>query len=70
MKDNDWFDMLKQARMSKGLSLRQLEDRTGISNGYISQIENKQIEDPSFFKMIKLFNACGVLISWKVRRNL
>ena len=31
--------VLRGARLRKGLSLRQVESRTAISNGYLSQLE-------------------------------
>lgn len=37
----------KSLRMKKGLTLRQTEDATGISNGYLSQLENDKIKKPS-----------------------
>ena len=49
-----WNEKLKFARKVSRLTLRAVEDATGISNAYLSQLENGQIEDPSFFKMMKL----------------
>ena len=49
-----WYNILKSARISKELSLREVEGKTGISNAYVSQLENGKIKDPSFFKMLRL----------------
>ena len=49
-----WHEILKSARISKELSLRQVEKQTDISNAYVSQLENGKIKDPSFFKMLRL----------------
>lgn len=38
---------LKQARVFKKLALRAVEDMTGISNAYLSQLENDKIKKPS-----------------------
>jgi len=38
---------LKQVRKERGLTLRAVEERTGISNAYLSQLENQKISDPS-----------------------
>jgi transcriptional regulator with XRE-family HTH domain len=38
---------LRTARDVKKLSLRQVEEATGISNAYLSQLENNQVKKPS-----------------------
>ena len=38
---------LRSAREARNLSLRQVEEVTGISNAYLSQIENDQIKRPN-----------------------
>jgi transcriptional regulator with XRE-family HTH domain len=38
---------LKDKREQKRLTLRQVEDETGIKNAYLSQLENGKIENPS-----------------------
>lgn len=38
---------LKTARDLRKLSLRQVEEATGISNAYLSQLENDQVKKPS-----------------------
>jgi hypothetical protein len=43
----------KQMRKSKGLTLRQVEKKTGVSNAYLSQLENGKITSPSY-KTVKL----------------
>ena len=44
----------KQKRLSKGLTLRQVEEKTGISNAYLSQLENGKIKKPSYDTIQKL----------------
>jgi transcriptional regulator with XRE-family HTH domain len=39
--------LLRQLREGSGFSLRQLESETGISNGYLSQIESGRVGAPS-----------------------
>lgn len=39
--------VLKSARELRGLSLRRLEKLTGISNAYLSQLENDYVKEPS-----------------------
>lgn len=38
---------LRAARERAGLTLREVEERTGISNAYLSQIESGRIREPS-----------------------
>lgn len=38
---------LKQYRAIKGLTLRNVEEKTKISNGYLNQIENGHVNNPS-----------------------
>ena len=39
--------ILKYARESKKLSLRTVEEVTGVSNAYLSQLENEKVTKPS-----------------------
>lgn len=45
---------LKAARELAGLSLREVEAATGISNAYLSQLEGDKIRRPSVFFLAKL----------------
>ena len=38
---------LRSAREARNLSLRQVEEATGISNAYLSQLENDKVKKPS-----------------------
>jgi transcriptional regulator with XRE-family HTH domain len=40
-------DGLKMARELRNLSLREVENATGISNAYLSQLENDKVKKPS-----------------------
>lgn len=44
----------KQLRKEKGLTLREVEKLTGISNAYLSQLENGKIKKPSYDTIQKL----------------
>lgn len=50
---------LEQARKSLGWSLRQAEQASGVSNGYISQIEREEAE-PSPDVLQRLSKAYGI----------
>lgn len=45
---------LKDARKNIGLTLRQVEEMTNISNAYLSQLENDKIKNPSVNILSKL----------------
>lgn len=50
---------LKEARELSSLTLRQVEESTGISNAYLSQLENDKIKSPSaniLYKLANLYN--------------
>lgn len=52
--------ILQDARKVIGLKLREVEDATGISNGYLSQLENDKIKQPSanvLYNLSKLYSA-------------
>ena len=49
---------LKQAREHASLTLREVENQAGISNSYLSQIENNKIKNPSpklLFSLAELY---------------
>jgi transcriptional regulator with XRE-family HTH domain len=49
---------LKTARERRGMTLREVEDKTGISNAYLSQLENGKITEPSprvLFKLAEIY---------------
>lgn len=48
------------ARLRAGLTLRSVEAATGISNAYVSQMENDLISEPSPFMLKKLSNVYRV----------
>lgn len=51
---------LRELRKQAGLTLREIEDRTGISNSYLSQLENGYIDQPSPRNLQKLAEAYGI----------
>lgn len=46
-KNTSLGNVLRQARNLKKLALRSVEEMTGISNAYLSQLENDKIKKPS-----------------------
>ena len=55
---NDLGNAIRQARVAKGLSLRTLEAKVGVSNAHLSQLETGKIERPS---MALLFSISETL---------
>src|SRR3546814_13756384 len=55
----DLGGFLKKVRQSRGLSLREVERLTDgtVSNGYLSQLENGNIDKPAAMMLHRLSNA-------------
>ena len=56
--------VIRQARDLKKLSLRSVEEMTGISNAYLSQIENDKIKKPSADILHKLSTIYKIEFSY------
>jgi transcriptional regulator with XRE-family HTH domain len=50
-------ELLKELREANKLTLREMEKQTGISNAYLSQVENGQIKKPSPNYLFKISEA-------------
>lgn len=55
-------EILGLARDLRGLTLRELEAKSGVSNSLISQIETGKIKDPGFSTVVLLAMALDVPI--------
>lgn len=55
-------ELLAIGRECKGMTLRQLEKESGISNALISQIETGKVKDPGFSTVVRLCEALGIKI--------
>ena len=53
-------DILRRARQHQGLSLRQVEQRTGVSNAHLSQIERGAIRRPDPSILMNLAELYGL----------
>lgn len=60
MKKQTLGQFLKSTREKKGLTLRQVESSTGVSNPYLSQLEGDKIKQPSPIWLHKLGELYGV----------
>lgn len=45
---------LKEFRLAKGYTLREVESKCNISNPYLCQVENERVKDISFSKLVTL----------------
>lgn len=52
--------VLKMAREIKGVTLRDLERETGLSNALLSQIETGHVKQPGFQNVVKIARALNV----------
>lgn len=53
-------EFIAVAREINGLTLRELEKRTGISNALISQIETGHVKEPGWRTIVKLARALNL----------
>lgn len=53
-------DRFKTIRIAKGLTLREVEKDTTISNAYLSQLENDKINKPSYKVVKQLCEYYGI----------
>lgn len=51
---------LRSIRGMRGMTLREVEQRSGISNGYLTQLENNRIKEPSPNILYKLSQTYDV----------
>ena len=49
------FSWSKELRLSMKLSQTAVQDKLGLSTGYISKLENRKFKNPSLETMVKLF---------------
>jgi len=54
---------LAELRQGKGLTFRDLEQKTGISNGYLNLLEHGRVKRPSPEVLFKLANFYGIAFS-------
>jgi transcriptional regulator with XRE-family HTH domain len=52
--------LLATMRNVEGLSLRELERRSGISNALLSQIETGHVKEPSWRNVVKIARALNL----------
>jgi transcriptional regulator with XRE-family HTH domain len=55
-------ELIGLARECKGLTLRDLEKISGVSNSLISQIETGKVKDPGFSIVVRLVDALGTTL--------
>jgi transcriptional regulator with XRE-family HTH domain len=63
LKDLGIGKKIKKLRQEKGFTLQELSEKTGLSKGLISQIENEQVSPP-ISTLMKIANGLSVEISY------
>lgn len=53
-------ELIALSRELKGMTLRDLEGKSGVSNALISQIETGHVKEPGFRTMVKIADALGL----------
>jgi transcriptional regulator with XRE-family HTH domain len=53
-------ELIALSRELKGLTLRELEKQTGVSNAVLSQIETGKVQEPGFRNVVKIARALGI----------
>lgn len=53
------FELLKHERQAQGVTLQELEDRTGIGRGAISRLENDPAANPTVHTLQRIAAALG-----------
>lgn len=51
--------LIKEIRMKKGITQEELSRRTGITQNYLSELENNRKKNPSFETVLKISLALG-----------
>jgi hypothetical protein len=45
----------REMRKAKGLTLKNVEEKTGLSNAYLSQLENGKVKSPGYLVVKQLY---------------
>ena len=53
-------EAIAYARECKGMTLRELEKKTGISNALLSQMETGAVKNPSFRNIVKISDVLKI----------
>lgn len=64
---NHLAEVLRSLRASKGVPLRALQEKTGVSNAYLSQLETGKAREPSPTVLHKLASFYGVDFNYLMR---
>ena len=60
---NKFGEFLKELRLDRKLTLRDVQDKVKISNAYLSQVERGERNIPTMKILVKLANVYGVPVS-------
>jgi len=60
MSENPLGERIQQARLERGMSLRELEAQVGVSNAHLSQLETGKMAKPSLALLYAVANALDI----------
>lgn len=66
MEQDTFGEVIKQARKAKGISLREMASKVGISHPYLSQLENGKNNNPSIDIILNLSRELDVSFAYLV----
>ncbi len=62
----EFLGTLRRERESRGLSLSDLAERTGIDKAALSRLENGRQMNPTFFTLARYAHALGKHVTWSL----
>ena len=68
--EESFGEYIKRMRLDRGMSLRDVEVKTGISNAYLSQVERGKRNIPSTKVLFKLAQAYGISMEYLIIRQV
>ena len=60
---------IKNCRKQRNMTLTDLSEKTGISAGYLSHLENGSRKNPSYDTLVKISNALDLDITFFFNNN-
>ncbi len=60
---------LRNPRTEKGMTLPELADKTGLSKGFLSQLENEQQTNPSLDTLKKIADVFGITLAELLQKD-
>ena len=58
----DWSSKMREAREEAGMSLRELEEESGVRRGLLSRYESGDVKSPRYDNVKSIAKALGVTV--------